>query len=169
MRITGGKWASRRVSGPPRGQLLRPTPDALREQTFAIVGERVKGALFLDLFAGTGINALEALSRGASRAILVEHHPQALALIRTNFAHLGVDPGEYTLVPSRVSEALPWLAQQGVEVSLAWADPPFAHFSQHLKDVALLATLGVLRPEGLLVLETPPKAQCQLPGFVPLR
>ena len=64
MRVTGGAWASRRIAGPPKGAPLRPTPDALREQAFAILGPRLPGAGFLDLWqqwaaiAAYGITAM---------------------------------------------------------------------------------------------------------------
>ena len=91
MRISGGEWRSRRVAGPPARSPIRPTPDALREQGFAVLGPLLDGALFLDLFAGTGVNSLEALSRGASRAVLVDDSPAAAALIGRIFGALAVE------------------------------------------------------------------------------
>ncbi|MFN3413756.1 MAG: RsmD family RNA methyltransferase [Thermoanaerobaculum sp.] len=169
MRITGGVWASRKVFGPPSGWPLRPTPDALREQAFSVLAGQLANAVFLDLFAGTGVVSLEALSRGAARAILVEPHPQALSLLRRNLALLGVEPHRVLVVPRAAEEAVPWLAAQGEKANVLWADPPFARFAEHLPTVAAVADSGLLVPGGLLVLEHPPKAAWELPGFSHVR
>lgn len=169
VRITGGVWASRRVLGPPAAWPLRPTPDALREQAFAVLAPRLPGAVFLDLFAGTGVVSLEALSRGAARAILVEPHPQARSLLRRNFELLQVSSSRYLLVARPAEEAVAFLAARGERVDIVWADPPFAHFAEHLPTIAAVAERGILAPGGLLVLEHPPRASWQLSGFAPLR
>lgn len=169
MRITGGVWASRRVFGPPAHWPLRPTPDALREQAFAVLAPRLPGAVFLDLFAGTGVVSLEALSRGAARAILVEPNPQALSLLRRNLQLLEVAPSRTLLVAKPAEEAVAFLAERGEKVDIFWADPPFAGFAGHLPAVAAVAQRGILAPGGLLVLEHPPKASFELPGFSPVR
>lgn len=165
MRITGGSWASRRVAGPGRAALLRPTPDALREQAFTIIGQRLAGATFLDLFAGTGVNALEALSRGASRVVLVEQAPKAAELIRRNFAAFGVPEGQWELVARAALRALPTLAARGVACSLAWCDPPFSSWAEGPMALVLARERGVLEPGAEVVLEAPPKAEVSVPGF----
>ncbi len=169
MRITGGVWASRKVFAPPAGWPLRPTPDALREQAFAVLAPRLAGAVFLDLFAGTGVVSLEALSRGVARTIVVESHPQALALLRRNLEAFRVEPNRYLLVPKPAAEAVAWLAAKGERVHVLWADPPFAQFAEHIPTVAAAAECGVLVPEALVVLEHPPKAHWEMPGFSPVR
>jgi len=165
VRITGGSWASRRVSGPGRGTLLRPTPDALREQAFTIIGQRLAGATFLDLFAGTGVNALEALSRGASRVVLVERAPKAGELIRRNFAAFVVPEGRWELMAREAERALPVLAARGVAFSLAWCDPPFASWAEGPVALVLARESGVLGPGAEVVLEAPPKVEVAVPGF----
>ena len=83
MRFTGGEARGRGIKG-PRGGGLRPTSDRVREAIFDILGGRVPGARFLDAFAGTGAVGLEALSRGAARAVFLERDRRALRLIREN-------------------------------------------------------------------------------------
>jgi 16S rRNA (guanine966-N2)-methyltransferase len=165
VRITGGSWASRRVAGPGRGALLRPTADALREQAFTIVGQRLAGATFLDLFAGTGVNALEALSRGASRVVLVERAPKATELIRRNFAAFAVPEGQWELVAREAVRALPTLAARGVACAVAWCDPPFASWAEGPAALVLARESGVLEPGAEVVLEAPPKVKVAVPGF----
>src|SRR5437899_4832041 len=94
MRITGGEHRSRGLVA-PRGHATRPTSDRVREALFAILGamqpmQSIEGARVLDLYAGTGALALEALSRGASCAVMVERGREALDAIRANVAALGV-------------------------------------------------------------------------------
>jgi 16S rRNA (guanine966-N2)-methyltransferase len=75
LRITGGELGGRRIHA-PRGAKLRPTAERVREAVFSILGD-VTGARVLDLFCGTGALAIEALSRGAAEATLVDTHPRA--------------------------------------------------------------------------------------------
>jgi len=165
VRITGGSWASHRVAGPGRGTPLRPTPDALREQAFAILGSRLAGAAFLDLFAGTGVNALEALSRGASRVVLVERAPTAGELIRRNFAALAVPEERWELIAQEAQRALPELTARRVACAFAWCDPPFSSWADGPAALTLARELGVLPPGAEVVLEAPPKVRVALPGF----
>src|SRR6202046_4143909 len=89
MRITGGSLRSRAIRA-PRGHSTRPTSDRVRESLFGILESAgvVRGARVLDLYAGTGALALEALSRGAARAVLVESSREALVAVRGNVASL---------------------------------------------------------------------------------
>src|SRR5512137_1034187 len=93
MRIVGGALRGRALSG-PRSQAIRPTSDRLRESVFDILthafDDPVTGAAIIDLFAGTGALGLEALSRGAARALFVEDGTEARALLRANIEALGL-------------------------------------------------------------------------------
>lgn len=164
MRVTGGAWVRRRVLGPPRGAALRPTPDVLREQAFAVLAPHLEGAAFLDLFAGTGVNALEALSRGAARAVLVDNDPRSLQLIRANLAQFEAQ-ARVDVVGAEAHAALARLARQGRQFSLCWCDPPFTHWEQGMDALAVARAVGVLRPGALVVLETPPRTAVELEGF----
>jgi 16S rRNA (guanine(966)-N(2))-methyltransferase RsmD len=88
MRIIAGAHKGRTLKT-PTWPGLRPTSDALRETLFNILAPRVRGARVLDVYAGTGAVALEALSRGADLAVCVEQHPRARALIEENRARVG--------------------------------------------------------------------------------
>jgi 16S rRNA (guanine966-N2)-methyltransferase len=165
VRITGGSWTSRRVGGPPRGSGLRPTPDALREQAFAVLGPHLPGAVFLDLFAGTGIDSLEALSRGAAKAFLVERAPAAATLIRRNFGALAVPDGRWELEVREAGRALRALSGRGVSCTLAWCDPPFASWNEGVEALVLARELSVLRAGAEAVLEAPPRSEPHVAGF----
>ncbi len=83
MRIIGGEFRSRRLKS-LQGNALRPTPDRLREALFNVLATRVTGCTFLDAYAGCGAVGIEALSRGAARAIFVEKHRPAASVIEMN-------------------------------------------------------------------------------------
>ena len=87
VRIVGGTWRGRRLPFPVV-EGLRPTPDRLRETLFNWLQGKLAGAIVLDLFAGSGAIGLEALSRGATAATLVEHHPAAAKQLRESVATL---------------------------------------------------------------------------------
>src|SRR5919197_1785590 len=93
MRIVGGHLRGRTLAA-PKSQAIRPTADRLRESLFNILvhayGDPVTDARVLDLFAGTGALALEALSRGAAFALFVDDGAEARALLRENIATLGL-------------------------------------------------------------------------------
>jgi 16S rRNA (guanine966-N2)-methyltransferase len=85
MRIIGGELRGKKLA-PLRGTAIRPTADRTREAVFNIISAKVPGANVLDLFAGTGAFGLEALSRGAARAVFVDNAAVALAAIEKNIA-----------------------------------------------------------------------------------
>lgn len=165
MRITGGAWASRRLAGPGRHDGIRPTPDALREQGFAVLAPDLPGASFLDLFAGTGANSLEALSRGAATALLVEQSRAAAELIRRNVAALAVPPERWRLVAEPAERAVARLAREGVRAGVAWCDPFFATWDDGPATLALARSSGLLAPGARVVLEVPPRREVAIDGF----
>src|SRR5437868_5317451 len=89
MRVIGGEFRSRRLKSVP-GPEIRPTPDRLRETLFDILAPRIEGVVFVDAYAGTGAVGIEALSRGAARAIFVEKSRHAVEIIRENLESLGL-------------------------------------------------------------------------------
>ena len=154
MRITGGMFASRAIRA-PRGQATRPTSDRVREALFGILSSAgaIVGARVLDLYAGTGALALEALSRGAAHAVVVESSRPALEAIRGNVAALGVDP-RVRVVASDVRAAVPRLARDG-PFDLVFLDPPWAlvDSGEALDVVRALADTGAIAETGTVVLE----------------
>ena len=92
VRVVAGRFGGRRLTA-PAGRDTRPTSDRVREALFAML-EPLEGARVLDVFAGSGALAIEALSRGAGDALLVERDPRAVAVIRSNLAALGIGEDE---------------------------------------------------------------------------
>jgi 16S rRNA (guanine966-N2)-methyltransferase len=169
VRITGGTWASRRFAGPTRLAGIRPTPDALREQAFAVLAPDLPGVVFLDLFAGTGANALEALSRGAARALLVERARPAAELIRRNLATFGAGPAAARLIVAAADRAVVQLAGAGERCTAAWCDPPFDEWDAGPRALALARQHGLLAAGAWVVLELPPRREAAIEGFAVVR
>ena len=90
MRVIAGEFRSRRIKSVP-GLEVRPTPDRLREALFNVLAPRIAGAVFLDCYAGSGSVGIEALSRGAKRAIFIEKNGRALDVLRDNLKSLGIE------------------------------------------------------------------------------
>jgi 16S rRNA (guanine966-N2)-methyltransferase len=154
MRITGGTLRSRALRA-PRGQATRPTSDRVREALFGILSSAgaLDGACVLDLYAGTGALALEALSRGAARAVLVESSREALAAVRANVEGLGL-AGRAEIVAADVRAAQRRIARGG-PFDLVLADPPWAlvESGDAPRALADLVAAGALAPGALVVLE----------------
>ncbi len=123
MRLTGGLDRGRKLKS-PRGLKTRPTASKVREAVFNILGPAPQGDV-LDLFAGTGALGLEALSRGAPRAVFVEREPKALSALRKNLGELGLH-ARATVVGRDVLAALAALAAEGRRFSWVFVDPPYA-------------------------------------------
>jgi 16S rRNA (guanine(966)-N(2))-methyltransferase RsmD len=83
LRVIGGEFRSRKLKSVP-GDHVRPTPDRMRESLFSILAPVIEDSVFIDAYAGTGAVGIEAVSRGARKAILIEKDPRALAVLRDN-------------------------------------------------------------------------------------
>jgi 16S rRNA (guanine(966)-N(2))-methyltransferase RsmD len=149
VRVTGGRLGGR-VLRPPQGA-LRPTSDRVREAIFARLG-LAGGARVLDLYAGTGALGIEALSRGAARAVFVERAPRCLALLRANLASLGLEAAA-RVVRGDARRAVRRLGQAGERFDLVLLDPPYDSGEAPLA-LAALAEAAIVAPEGVLVVET---------------
>lgn len=148
MRVISGIYRSRRLAAPP-GLSTRPTSDRLRETLFNILAPKIRGAAFADLYAGSGANGIEAISRGASMVFFVETAPPALDAIRSNLKSLGII-SRFGLEPRSVSSFLRRLAQRERKLDIIFLDPPYDAFEEYAATLDLLG--GECSP--LLVAET---------------
>ena len=156
-----GEHRGRRLVA-PAGRATRPTADRVREAVFALVGP-VEGLAVLDLFAGSGALALEALSRGAASATLVERAPRAVAAIRSNVEALGL-AGRARVVARDWRAALAAERAAGRRYDLALVDPPYRTVSDVLAELpGRLAP--VLAGRASVVLEYP--AAVMIPAALP--
>ena len=152
MRIIAGSARGIRLE-PPLGNDVRPTPDRVRESLFNIIAPRLERSTFLDLFAGTGANGIEALSRGAMQADFIDSDPRSIALIEKNLERTRLS-GQATLVRGALPACLTRLTGPGRKqgYTLIFADPPHA-FTKFPEILEAIAGLGLLHADGLLVLE----------------
>jgi 16S rRNA (guanine966-N2)-methyltransferase len=157
VRIISGTYGGRTLKAPP-GDATRPTSDRVREALFSILGARTSGAHVLDLFAGSGALGLEAVSRGAGSACLVERDPGLAARLREQVGKLGA-AGQVEVVQE---DALRWLARPpAARFDIAFVDPPFA---AGLWNQVLAALPAQLSEQAWLYVEAPHDAAPALPA-----
>jgi len=147
MRVTGGRLGGRRLVAPPSG--VRPTADRVREALFARLTD-LDGVCVLDLYAGTGALGIEALSRGAERAVFVERSNASLSALRRNLRTLELD-AYARVVRGDVRGALRRLAGEELRFDLVLADPPYG--DPVAAPLALLVSGGLLAPGATVVVE----------------
>ena len=147
MRIIAGTHRGRRIAA-PRGLATRPTSDRVRENVFNLVAPWVEDAAALDLFAGSGAMGLEALSRGAVHATLVESDSAACRTINENLDQLG-------LTGARVlcQDVVRYLGLETRRFDLIFCDPPYGDFERIASQLARHLP-RLLADDGLVVLET---------------
>jgi 16S rRNA (guanine966-N2)-methyltransferase len=158
MRIVGGELRGRRLAAPPaRSAAVRPTADRVREAVFSILGEAVGGASVLDLFCGTGALAIEALSRGAARATLVDTDPR---LARRNVDELGLG-GRAEIVRG---DAVRFLGRRGERFDLVFCDPPY-NIADRLEGNLDSLIPTRLQTGGRLIVESSARRPLELAGL----
>lgn len=158
MRIIAGSRKGSRLEA-PTGQDTRPTSDRAREAAFNLIGP-LDGAVVLDLYAGSGAMGLEALSRGAERAVFVESDRNACRTIERNLEKLKLNGAR--IVCRDALQALAAEAAGGARYDLVLVDPPYGMFSSLQNRLSnYLPTL--LGEDGLVVVETEAKAEPELP------
>ena len=164
MRVVAGTARGRRLVA-PRGAGVRPTSDRVREALFNILGARVPGASVLDLYCGSGALSVEALSRGAAGAVLVDRSASAVAAARENLARAGVAE-RATVVRSGVEA---WLdGGSDGRYDLVFLDPPYSVSVDSVATVVARLVGGrLLAPGGLVVVERPSEGE-EPPALGPL-
>lgn len=142
MRVIGGEFRSRRLKS-PAGDTVRPTPDRLREALFNILAPRIDGCVFLDAYAGCGSVGIEALSRGAGRAIFLEKSRPALRALEENIATLGIAKR----CEVHAGNAAPVITRFGADI--VFLDPPYPREQEY--GLCLEALGG--QPSSLIVVQ----------------
>jgi len=154
MRVIAGKFRSRQLKS-LKGLALRPTSDRLRETLFNVLSPVIEGARFLDLFAGTGAVGIEAISRGAAEAVLIENHAAAAKLIRANLASLEITGAQ--VIAADALQALEKLSagpKSPIGVfDIVFLDPPYAATREYEKVLRFLASSSLLTLSSIVVAE----------------
>ncbi|RJX28627.1 MAG: 16S rRNA (guanine(966)-N(2))-methyltransferase RsmD [Dethiobacter sp.] len=150
MRIVAGS-AKGRLLKSPRGRKIRPTSDKVKSAFFNITSDYINNASFLDLFSGTGNIGLEALSRGAGRAVFVEKDSYSVQLIRENILLTGMQKFA-TVLPCDVYRALKILGEKKELFNIIYIDPPYKY--QGIEElVQLLSKENLVENGGIIAVE----------------
>ena len=148
MRIIAGEARGRRLFA-PEGEETRPTADRVREALFNIIHAEVEDAVVLDLFAGSGALALEALSRGAARAVLCDKSPRAVQAIRRNIGLMRVEDRTRVVAGDWQSA----FSAGGGPFTLVFLDPPYRMAEVYAQAANRLWDEGLLAEDALIVME----------------
>jgi 16S rRNA (guanine966-N2)-methyltransferase len=162
MRIVSGRLGGRRITAPP-GTDTRPTADRVREALFSALGP-LDGVRALDLFSGSGALAIEALSRGAASAVLVEKDARAARVISGNLAALDLAAPEAILRRRDALAALRDAREAGETYDLVFLDPPY-RLATGLGPGLAEALAPVLAPGARVIGESDRRTPLDLPGL----
>lgn len=163
MRVIAGTYGGRRLKAVP-GTQTRPTTDKVKEALFSMIGPYFDGGQVLDLFAGTGGLAIEAVSRGCDQAVLVDKQRQAQAVITENIA-LTKESERFRLLKTPAQTALKLLADEQQQFSYVFLDPPYRFKIIH-QLLETLSELSLLTDSARVIVETEREDDVELPvGF----
>jgi 16S rRNA (guanine966-N2)-methyltransferase len=149
MRIVAGTLGGRRLHA-PEGDATRPTTDRVREALFSILGD-IDDAVVLDLYAGTGALGLEALSRGAARAVFVESSSKAASVLRKNIDELG-QRDRCEVIARPIERSMAEIERRG-PFDLVLVDPPYASWKGPAIEALNTVVQRVLKSDATIVLE----------------
>jgi 16S rRNA (guanine(966)-N(2))-methyltransferase RsmD len=165
MRVIAGIAKGHKLKA-PRGLMVRPPLDRIKESLFDILGGRVEGARVLDLYAGSGSLGIEALSRGSESVTFIDSSLVAIQAIKGNLAKTGLG-AQAEVMRDRVTPALKKLAREGRGFDLIFLDPPFKINLIELNAVfESLSTGDLVNEKGTVVLRlSSRRAPLEPPGF----
>jgi 16S rRNA (guanine(966)-N(2))-methyltransferase RsmD len=138
MRVIAGTYRSRLLTSPP-GTTTRPTSDRLRETLFNILGPRIPGCRFADLYAGTGAVGIEAISRGAAHVFFAENAAPALKSLRANLSVLKI-AGGFSVEDRGTTPLLQRLVKQRDPVDIIFLDPPYDDSEAYTQTLGFLGS-----------------------------
>ncbi|WP_027107587.1 16S rRNA (guanine(966)-N(2))-methyltransferase RsmD [Lacticigenium naphthae] len=150
MRIIAGEFKGRKLKSVP-GQNTRPTTDKIKESIFNIIGPYFEGGDCLDLYSGSGALGIEAVSRGAEKAYLIDRSRQAIQTIQTNVA-LTKNEDKFEIIKTTSALALEKLSQSKIKFKIIFLDPPYAK-QRILQDIQDLQKLDLLEKNAIIVCE----------------
>lgn len=158
MRITGGLYRGFQLKS-KKGLETRPSSDRVKEAIFSSITFKLPSALILDLFAGSGALALDALSRGGAFAWIVEKDKEAFDSIMENVKKLDLKD-QCRLIRNSWEEALILAKKENLIFDLIFLDPPY--YGKYLEEaIKKISNFDLLSPKGVLIAETFKKNPCQ--------
>lgn len=156
MRVITGSAKGIRLKT-PNGQKTRPTADRVKEAVFSMIQFDVQGSVFLDLFAGTGQMGIEALSRGAKKAVFVDSWKDACNLVRENLRLTKLSDQAQVIQSDYVS----YLKNCRRKFDIVFLDPPYAEISLE-NSLKCISEIDILSDRGIIICERPSEKQLEL-------
>ncbi len=166
MRVIAGTAKGMKLKS-PEGQAVRPTADQVKEALFNILGYRIIGARFIDLYAGSGAIGIEALSRGAQDCIFVDNQRSNHLLIKENLVKTRLESGA-RLIMADAKKALFILSREGTKADLVYLDPPY-NYPDLASVVSSVLEQQIIAQSGLLIAEHAHKNRQWADAFAPVR
>lgn len=149
MRIVAGKYRHRNIIWPEDNINIRPTKDRIREAIFSALGD-ISDDVVLDLFGGSGAMAIEALSRDAKKAYIVDNNKVAISTIRKNIESLNIKNAEILFMDANV--ALSKFKNEELQFNLVFLDPPYEK-GDYIGSISYLLNNDLLAKNAILVVE----------------
>lgn len=152
-RVITGKYRGI-ILNAPKGDKTRPTTDKVKEALFSMIAGRIPEASVLDIFSGTGQIAIESISRGASKAIMIEKGAEQVKIIRSNLDKLHLEGEDISLMKLSYERALEVLGENKESFDIIFADPPYKMAKGALMRIAdAIERHGLLKENGILIFE----------------
>lgn len=148
MRVIAGRFRGLKLNEPKDDKLIRPTTDRIKEDIFNIISRYVPDSRFLDLYSGTGAIAIEAVSRGAEYAHLVERSNESIRIINSNIAKTKHED-DFLVIKSDVNK---FLAATRNKYDIIFLDPPYM-LTNAPETVKTILDRGILEDDGIIVVE----------------
>ena len=167
MRVIAGKYRHRILKWPDDASHIRPTKDRIREAIFGALGN-IEGKSCLDLYSGSGAMGIEALSRGASKAIFVDINPLALKITKENITSLSIPNYEYAIIALEDIKAIEKLHNDGYKFDLIILDPPYKEGKYH-DIIYLLKENDLLSDNAIIVIESDHEVANEESDFTKIR
>ncbi|MGN8645124.1 16S rRNA (guanine(966)-N(2))-methyltransferase RsmD [Gracilibacillus sp. HCP3S3_G5_1] len=159
MRIIAGDLKGNRIQPVPN-QLTRPTGDKIKESLFQMIGPFFNGGICLDLFAGSGALAIEAISRGMDSAILVDKQSKAVSIIHQNVDHLHIKD-KVEIYRNDAFRALKAIQKRELQFDIIFLDPPY-HKVSYDKLLKSISTIDIMKDNGLIICEHDPHTKMEI-------
>ncbi len=148
MRVIAGRFRGLKLNEPKDDKLIRPTTDRVKEDIFNIINLYVPDSKFLDLYSGTGAIAIEAVSRGAEYAHMVERSNESIRIMKSNIEKTKCED-EFVIIKSDVNK---FLSTTRNKYDIIFLDPPYM-LNNGIQTVELILEKGVLEEDGIIVVE----------------
>jgi 16S rRNA (guanine966-N2)-methyltransferase len=161
LRISGGTLKNRQIF--VKDSKVKPTQEIVRQSLFNVID--VVDSVFLDIFCGSGIVGIEAISRGANFVVFVDNNFSLCNQLRRNLQNLGIEGEKYRVLCSTWDKVLKVLEAEGIKFDISFVDP-FYNFQEY--NLLLKTLKGVVREGGIVVLEHSSRVQVSIPEGIKL-